>query len=407
MTTVHTTTVPGCRADRARQHELRLLAASRPGFPALLTLGRFARPMRRVPGLGWVVADPGAMRRILADRDHFTIVGEGVVGHLWARVLGGWVYDLFDGPGHQALRATTRDLFTEERAAVLVARAAGPRLRRCTAELAAGATVDVAELSREVVGRVVADLLGLPGTGPDATYREIFDTGLALAALAARSTASPHVPPRIVDAGKAIVARMTAQVAAGWRTAPGGTLLGRCRELGLGLRETEGLAALLTVAGTQTTASAMARTVALLHDTGEQDRLRAEPHLLPAAVREGLRVACPIPVITRSVTTDVEVAGRRLRAGHRVLLLTATANHARGGFDLDNPHFPELRHLWFGAGRHFCLGAPVGRAEVSALLDALLATGRPWHIRQRRYGHRVLIPAYASLRIVLRSGGTH
>jgi cytochrome P450 len=177
---------------------------------------------------------------------------------------------------------------------------------------------------------------------------------------------------------------MTGGVAAGWRAAPADTLLGRCRELGLGPRETEGLAALLIVAGTQTSASAMARTVALLHDTGQQATLHADPGRVPDAVREGLRVTTPVPVIGRSVTADVTVAGRRLRAGQRVLLLTHTANNAAGGFDLDRPPAPDQRQLSFGAGRHFCLGTPVGRAEVASLLTALLVPGRPWRIVGRR-----------------------
>jgi cytochrome P450 len=381
------------------------LAASRPGFPVLLTLGRFARPMRRIPGLGWVVGDPATMRRILADRGHFTIIGEGVVGHLWARVLGDWVYGMFDGPGHHALRTTVHDLFTEERAAALVARAAGARLRRATADLTDGVTVDLADLARIVVGRIVADLLGL-GWGAadpagDEPYRKVFEMGLTLGALAARTTATKEVPARTVAEGRALIAPLTASVAAGWRTAQAGTLVGRCRDLGLGRRETEGLAALLLVAGTQTTASAMARTVALLHDTGQQDRLLADPGRIGDAVREGLRVTTPVPVIGRRVTADIEVSGRRMRAGQRVLLLTYTADNAPGGFDLDRVPPPDNRHLWFGAGPHFCLGATVGRAEVSSMLAALVATGRRWRIVERRYARRALIPAYARLRIAL------
>jgi len=395
--------------DRARRHESRLLAASRPGLPVLLALGRFARPVQRVPGLGWLVGDPVTARRILTDPDHFTTIGEGVVGHLWARVLGDWVYDMLDGPGHRALRTKTRTLFTDDWAAVVVSRAVGSRLRRCTAELSAGGVVDVADLSRVLVGRVVADLLGLPvgaarATGGDAdddAYRQVFDTGTRLATLALRSTGSTHLPARSVAAARAMVTRMTAGVAAGWREAPGDTLLGRCRELGLDLRQTRCLATLLIVAGTQTTASAMARTVALLHDTTEQHRLRAEPGRMADAIREGLRVTTPVPVITRSVSADVDVAGRRLRAGQRVLLLTHRADNAAGGFDLDRARRPDNRQLSFGAGRHFCLGAPLGHAELSSLLDALLATGRPWRIVERRYGRGVLIPAYARLRLAL------
>ena len=170
-------------------------------MPVLLALGRFARPVRRVPGLGWLVSDPATVRRILNDPDHFTTIGEGVVGHLWARVLGDGVYDMLDGRGHRALRTKTRTLFTEQWAAALVSRAAGPRLRRCTADLAAGGAVDVADLARIVVGRVVADLLGLTVGMPEATsgdaddaYRKVFDTGTQLATLAFGSTGSTHVP---------------------------------------------------------------------------------------------------------------------------------------------------------------------------------------------------------------------
>jgi len=350
-----------------------------------------------------LVSDPVTARRILNDPDHFTLLGEGGVGHLWAQVLGDWVYDMFDGAGHHALRTKARELFTEDNSAALVSRVAGPRLRRCTAELVAGGTVDIADLARVIVGRIVADLLGLniAASEDDDGYRKVFDTGEELAALALGSTASTHLPAHTIAAARAIVVRMTGGVAAAWRDAPGDTLLGRCRELGLGLRETEGLAILLMVAGTETTASAIARTVALLHDTAEQERLRAEPHRIADAVREGLRVTTPAPVIGRSVRADVEIAGRRLRAGERVLMLTYTANNAPGGFNLDRDYLPDNRQLWFGAGRHLCLGAPVARAELSALLEALLAAGRPWRIVERRYGRRVLIPTYARLRIAL------
>jgi cytochrome P450 len=401
--------------DCAHRHELRLLAASRPAFPVLLTMGRFAGPIRRIPGVGWLVSDPTIARQILTHPDHFTIVGEGIVGHLWAQVLGDWVYDMFDGAGHRALRTQTRDLFTQDRAVALVARAAGPRLRRCTAELVAGGAVDVADLARVVVGRIVADLLGLKLLGlkhgmlqtgcgesdDDTAYREIFNMGEQLAALAARSTASTPIPDHAIASARAIVARMTGGVAAAWREASADTMLGRCRELGLGLRETQGLATLLMVAGTQTTASAMARTVALLHDTAEQDRLRAQPQRIGEAVREGLRVTTPVPVISRSVSADLEIAGQRLRTGQRVLVLAYTTNNAPGGFSLDRANLPDNRQPWFGAGRHYCLGSLVGRAELSALLDALLATGRPWRIVERRYARRVLIPTYARLRIAL------
>jgi cytochrome P450 len=387
---------------RASWHEFRVLAAANPALPVLLAAGRLARPIRRFPKLGWVVADPVTARQVLNDADHFTLLGEGGVGHLWAQVLGDWVYDVFDGAGHHALRTRARELFTEENAAALVHRVIGPRLAQFQTELLAGRAVDVADLTRVLVGRIVADLLGLQlSTTDDAAYREVFQTGEELAALALGTTTSTVLSPATVARAKQIVDDMTGNVAHAWRTAPGDRLLGRCRELGVELRHAEGLATLLMVAGTETASSAMARTVAMLHDTGEQDRLLASPDRLADAVREGLRVSTPAPLIGRSVSADVTIAGRRLLTGERVMILTWTANNAPGGYHLDRGYLPENRQLWFGAGRHLCLGAPVARAEIGALLRTIIAPGRRFHIVTRRYRRRVLIPSYHELRIRL------
>ncbi len=387
--------------DTAGRHEFRVLAAAHPKLSVLLTAGRLVRRLRRVPRIGWVTSDPLIARRILNDPEHFTLLGEGGVGHLWAQVLGDWVYEIFDGPGHHQLRARTRDLFTDESARRLTDRVIGPRLAQAGAELRKGDSVDVADLARVLVGRVVADLLQLPVIDRDESYRGIFATGEELASLALGTTASTRLAPETVVRAKEIVSRLTANVADSWWAAPAETVLGRCRELGLERRQAEGLATLLMVAGTETAASAMARTVAILHDTGAQHRLRDDPELLPDAVREGLRVTTPAPLIGRAVSADVTVDGRRLRAGERVLMLTYTANNAAGGFDLDQGYQPDQRQLWFGAGRHLCLGAPVARAEISGLLRTLLDTGRPWLIENRRYRRNVLIPSYASLPVRL------
>ncbi|HWS33202.1 MAG TPA: cytochrome P450, partial [Actinoplanes sp.] len=83
--------------DPARRHEFRVLAAAKPTLPLLLTAGRLAGRLQRVPRIGWVTTDPVVARRILNDPVHFTLLGEGGVGHMWAQVLGDWVNDVFDG----------------------------------------------------------------------------------------------------------------------------------------------------------------------------------------------------------------------------------------------------------------------------------------------------------------------
>jgi cytochrome P450 len=93
------------------------------------------------------------------------------------------------------------------------------------------------------------------------------------------------------------------------------------------------------------------------------------------------------------------VGGARLRAGERVLVLTHAANNRPGGFDLDRPYVAESRQLWFGAGRHLCLGAALARAELGQVVSAVLDAG-PVRVVGRRPARGVLIPSYATLRVV-------
>jgi len=383
----------------AKAHEHRLLRAARPALPLLNWLGQFAHPLLKVPGLGWITADPRTARALLNDPEHLTLLSEGGVGHLWAQILGDWVYELFDGPGHYDLRTRSRELFTAKTSAAFVKKAWGERMDAARASFEAGEELDLADLSRVLVGHMVITLLGLRGDAArgDDAYREIFATGEELASTALGTTADTVLPPEKIAAARVIVERLTGHIDEVFGTAQPDTVIGRCRELGLSIQETKGLATLLMVAGTETAASAMARTAALLYDSGEQHRLLAAPKHKEDAVREALRVTSPAPIIGRSVLADLEIGGRTLRAGERVVVLTWTANNLAGDYRIDRPYLPQHRQLWFGAGRHLCLGGPLARAELEAVVDLLLGDGRPFEIVSRRYGRKVLIPAYASL----------
>ncbi len=397
------------RSWRATGWEQAVLVAANPGLAALLGLGRTLGPVPggafSLPRLGTVVTDPVLIRQVLQNYAATSVLGEGGVGHLWAQVLGPWVHDLFDGPGHVDLRRRARDLFTEANATAMVEPVIGPTVAQAADRFAGGAQIDVARLSRELVGRMVVALLGLPVTTPTGSadpgepYRRVFETGERLAALALGTQSSTELSPATVATAKQIVADLTAHVPATYATAGPDTLLGRCRQLGVAEHEAVGLATLLLVAGTETAASAMGRTVALLADTGQVHDLVADPSLLACAVREGLRVSTPAAVIGRHVSADLTVGRVRARSGGRILLLTHVADNAAGGFDLRRAYDPSTRQLWFGAGRHHCLGAPVARAELSLLIGALAATGRPWRVVRRRPARRSLIPGYRSLMI--------
>jgi cytochrome P450 len=383
----------------ARAHEHRLLSAARPALPYLNWLGMLARPLLKVPGLGWITADPLTARAVLTDPDHFTLLSEGGVGHLWAQILGDWVYDLFDGPGHHDLRTRSRELFTEKTSVAFVSHAWDGRLDEARAAFEAGEELDLADLSRVLVGQMVVSLLGLPvdRSRGDAAFREIFETGEELASIALGTTADTVLPPEKIAVAREVVERLTGHIDEAFASASGDTIIGRCRDLGLSVTETKGLSTLLMVAGTETAASAMARMAALLHDTGEQHRLIENPQWRESAVREALRVTSPAPLIGRSVLADLTIGKHTLRAGERIMVLTWTANNLAGEYRVDRPYIPQNRQLWFGAGRHLCLGGPLARAELDAVLGLLIGDGRPFEIVSREYGRRVLIPAYRSL----------
>ncbi|MFE9789534.1 cytochrome P450 [Nocardia salmonicida] len=382
-------------------------------MPGLLLLGRFARPIRKVPELGWFVADPLVARQIYNDSTHFSIVSEGAAGHWWAQVIGDWVEDLFEGPGHTDLRTKVRDLFTLTHTDALVERVIGPDLRDLRERLAAGETVDIAARAQILVGRSVSDLVGMRPEDiaaaiggaytddQDALYLRLFHHVEELVNLGFGTMASTTLDPVALDRARELATQLAVNVPDAYARADPDTTLGRCRELGLDVAHAGGLAILMAVAGTDTLASAMTRMVAIMHDTGEHRALLAAPDRLPDAVRETLRVTSPAYLVGRSVTADVRIADRDLRAGEHVKILTWTINNAAGEFRVDRGYNPETRQLWFGGGRHLCLGAQLVHSELTALLEALTAAGRPWDIVERRYRRKVFIPTYEKLRIRL------
>ncbi len=274
----------------------------------------------RVPRLGVVVTDAVLIREVLKDYRSTSLLGEGGVGHLWTQVLGDWVVDSFDGPGHVDLRRRSRDLFTEANAAGIVGPVFAGPVGRAVRLLEDGGVLDVAALARELVGRMVVALLGLrlPGLADDDTdprpYLEVYAAGERLASLAVGTQASTHLSSETVARARTLVDELTRDVPQAFRESGSDTLLGRCREMGLSERESTGLATLLLVAGTETAASAMGRTVALLADTGQVADVVADPSLVPDAVREGLRVSTPAPVIGRNVVRDTTIGRLPVRA---------------------------------------------------------------------------------------------
>ncbi len=107
-----------------------------------------------------------------------------------------------------------------------------------------------------------------------------------------------------------------------------------------------------------------------------QQRLRREPTLLPAAIDEILRADGPLVANRRTTTRDVVIEGRKIGAGEKLSLNWIAAN--RDGRAFDDPDAVRFDRdpgdtLVFGAGIHYCLGAPLARLELRVAMEELLA----------------------------------
>jgi cytochrome P450 len=102
----------------------------------------------------------------------------------------------------------------------------------------------------------------------------------------------------------------------------------------------------------------------------------ADPALVPTAAEEMIRFDSSLQLFERTATVDVEVAGTLVPAGRRIAALLGAANRDPAVFrdaDVFDPARSPNPHLGFGAGIHFCLGAPLARVEVQSALAALRA----------------------------------
>lgn len=134
---------------------------------------------------------------------------------------------------------------------------------------------------------------------------------------------------------------------------------------------------LILVGGDETTRHVISGGMEQLarHPTA-RDLLLGDPGSIPTAVEEMLRWVSPIKSMNRTLTRDVELHGRTLRQGDKVLLLYESANFDEAHFD-EPERFDVTRspneHVAFGFGPHFCLGAGLARLELRVVFERLLA----------------------------------
>jgi cytochrome P450 len=377
----------------AAQWEERVMRAAHPFAYPLLRASR--APVQRVPGLGVLVRDAELLRATLMNTASFSKTGRGAPSDLWTPVLGPAVLLNMEGADHLALRRKLGPLFAPSYVDPLAA--ASLPTAALTARLRAGETVDLVAEVKRYASAMISQLVGLRVSDVDDDLFERVSSITRFVRLARPRLTGPQVVR-----ARAILAELTSHARAAYRAGDEQTVPGRMRSLDLSEDEAMGAVGAFVLTGTETLVSYIPRLVALLVDSGWLPLIAADRALAEPAIAEGLRVTTPSPVMLRSVIADDAIGPVPVHPGDRVILATFAANRALGPFDPSANVAATLKQLWFGAGAHFCLGAPLAMAQIRMTLDALLdapSPGAPLHVVSRAAARGVLIPSYRSLRV--------
>lgn len=278
-----------------------------------------------------------------------------------------------DDPDHGRLRALVHKAFTPRRTAQLA-----ERIQTLSDDLldkaqAQGRLDLIADFALPLPVTVIADLLGVP-EGDRRKFARWSHTLI-------KNTASQWDMVRSLPDLLAFV-RYIRWLVRLRRAEPQDDLVSalvQAEEAGDHLSEDEMLAmiAILLTAGHETTVNLIGNgMLALLQHPQQADRLRAAPSQITTAVEELLRFASPVDMAShRYAREDVEVAGALIPRGALVFGVIGSANRDERQFPhpdaLDIARDPN-RHLAFGQGGHYCIGAPLARMEGQIAITTLL-----------------------------------
>ncbi len=343
-------------------------------YPAFAALRAMA-PVHDHPSLGMPVAvSHAACSQVLRGRD---------LGRLWVDAEPAAEFAAFnllhrnsllerEGEPHDRLRALVGGVFQRGHTARLE-----PGVRtladRLVAELAAqvrgaGQADVMAGIAHLLPVEVIADLLGLP----ESVRPSLRGWSTAIVAMyepdpdAVRRAGAERAAADFVAALRGLVAFR--------RRSPGDDLVSDLVAAGVVPDELVGTAALLLMAGHEATVNVIGNGLLALLRHPAQWRSFLVDGDIGAAVDELIRYDPPLQLFERTALHDTEVAGHPVPAGTCIAALLGAA--ARDPLVFARPDELDLErrpnpHLGFGAGVHYCLGAPLARLEVAAVLDAL------------------------------------
>jgi hypothetical protein len=283
-----------------------------------------------------------------------------------------------DPPDHRVFRQAVAGAFSPAAIDALrprVTALAREQVRTLLRNSRAGAADVFADLAEPVPARVLAELLGVPPQ-MQAEFRAW--SAMITADLAQAGSGVAGIG-RGIEMFRFFSRRVRRPGPAG-RPAPLLDALAGAARHGVTEQEVLAFCAFLLVAGIETTTHLLTNLIDVLLRAPElADRLRREPALVPVAVEEAIRYDTSVQALWRGTTRAVELAGQRLPAGARVLVLFGSANRDEREFpDPDRFRLDRAAggHLGFGGGPHYCLGARLARLELAAVLRELLAATR-------------------------------
>jgi cytochrome P450 family 144 len=380
---------------------------------------RAEAPVSELPGTGmWLVTRHADVLDALSRPEDFSshlaallyLGGDGDASLVDAGGGEGGAVDVLattDPPEHTAHRKLVSTAFTNRKMADLE-----PSVRefvesRLAPALARGRLDWIDQVALPLPITVVAGVLGLP---VDDTGRLQFWSDRGIELLSGFAT-----PERLLACSRDIadfMAYLVARIAEA-TDSPADTVvatLGHAARDG-SLTELEAASLLLQLvsAGSDSTSSLVGSSARLLAEHPDlQDSLRANPAAIPAFVEEAVRLESPFRGHFRVTARDTELGGVELAAGTRLMLLWGAANRDAAVFDrpeeIDLDRASHERHVGFGLGIHFCVGAPLARLETRVALEVLLArtrTFRPAEDAPPRHVPSLFVRRLAELQLLL------
>jgi cytochrome P450 family 109 len=317
------------------------------------------------PFRAWALMKFDDVSRALRDHDTFVSGRNPLAGTLHPKLV--LLHD--DPPRHTRLRRLVNHTFTLQRIAALT-----PWITRVAHELLdeiGPADIDIVpSYTMPLPVKVIARVLGIPGE-EYVTFKRWSDAFLAFSSMPPGERAT-HSQDMMGYFGRMAAARR-AHGAEDLITA-----LVEAKVDGESLEDWEilGFCMLLLIAGNETTTHLIGNLLNILVDRPALwQQFRADRRLVEPVIEETLRYETPVQLVSRDTTRAVEVSGVRLPEGAHVSIFYGAANRDPQAFPqpdefrLDR----ELRHhVAFGMGIHYCLGAPLARAEATVTLNTFL-----------------------------------